>query len=267
MYKRGSVILFIIALLFAAILLAPQAASAQGFGLCVGASPQVVQGRVTQVDAGVLVLADGRRAVLEGIRLPQGRLDHAPEEARQAALSLLGAMVSGKDVTLATTPPEKDRHGRLRAQVLIGGAWVQETLLREGRARVALLPGHGECAHAFYAAEDAARSARRGIWALGAYAVRAPDAVTKDLRGTFQIVQGRVVTADVKSRRAFLNFSADWAHDFTVTISPEDMKTFRKRRVKPQLYAGKTVRVRGIIGWYRGPQIELMGPESLVVLP
>jgi hypothetical protein len=44
------------------------------------------------------------------------------------------------------------------------------------------------------------------------------------------------------------------------------MKTFRKRHVNPRDYAGKTVRERGLIDWYRGPEIELMGPESIEVL-
>lgn len=261
MHKSGLVSLL------AVLVLVPQGASGQGFGLCVGAKSQIVQAEVARVDAGILVLVDGRRAVLEGIRLPQGRQDRAPEEGGQAALALLGAMLIGKTVTLATTPPVKDRHGRLRAQVLVGGAWVQEALLREGQARVALLPAHAECATEFYAAEGAARAAARGVWALPAYGIRKPEQVTKAMVGTFQIVEGRVVVAAVKGGRGFLNFSNDWAHDFTATISPEDMKVFRKARVKPELYTGKMVRLRGIVGWYRGPQIELMGPESVVVLP
>jgi hypothetical protein len=116
-----------------------------------------------------------------------------------------------------------------------------------------------------YAAERAARAAGRGIWALAAYAVRAPDGLAHD-RDTFQIVQGKVVGAAVKSGRGYLNFSDDWAQDFTVTISPQDMKTFRKRHVDVRDYAGKTVRVRGTIDWYRGPEIELMGPESVEVV-
>jgi hypothetical protein len=148
----------------------------------------------------------------------------------------------------------------------VGGVWVQEALLQQGLARVALLPSHAQCADRLYAAEGAARAAQRGLWALAAYAVRAPQNVARD-RGTFQIVQGKVVAAAVKGGRGLINFSADWRHDFTVTIAPDDLKTFRARDVNPRDYAGKRVRVRGMIEWYRGPEIELMGPESVEVLP
>lgn len=223
-------------------------------------------GTVLRVEEnGALLLKDGRVAVLEGLRLPKGREDRAPDNAARQALSALSAMVTGKWVTLAAPAPQQDRHGRLRAQVSVSGEWVQESLLREGLARVALLPLHPQCARQMYAAEEGARSAKRGVWALGDYAVRSPDDLARD-RGTFQIVEGRIVGAVVKGGRGYLNFSADWAHDFTVTIAPEDLKTFRARDVNPRDYAGKTVRVRGVIDWYHGPEIELMGPESVEVL-
>jgi len=220
-----------------------------------------VGAQVIRVDAnGVLTLKDGRGAVLEGLRLPKGNEDGALQ-ARQA----LSGMVAGKQVALAVSPPKEDRHGHLRAQVFVNGEWVQETLLREGVARVELLPSHPQCAREMYAAEAAARTAKRGLWAFDDYAVRAPDDLVH-ARGTFQIVEGRVVSAVVKGGRAYLNFSDEWKDDFTVTISPEDMKTFKKAKVDPRDYAGKTIRVRGIIDWYRGPEIELMGPESVEVV-
>lgn len=239
---------------------------AAAFAPC--ADGEIRQGEVVRVaESGALFLKDGAVLVLEGVRLPNGRRDHAPDAEQLEARAMLGAMLRGHEVQFASNAPLKDRYGRVRAQVSVGGAWVQEVLLREGMARVALLPAHSECAAEFYAAEAAARAAARGVWALPAYGLRKPEQVTKAMVGTFQIVEGRVVAAAVKGGRGFLNFSNDWVHDFTATISPEDMKVFRKRRVKPELYAGKVVRLRGIVGWYRGPQIELMGPESVVVLP
>jgi len=223
-------------------------------------------GTVIRVDSNdALVLRDGRVAALEGIRLPKGRQDHASDDAMRQAQSTLSDLVSGKFATLAVPAPKQDRHGRLRAQVGVSGEWVQEALLREGLARVSLLPTHSQCAKEMYAAEAAARDAKRGLWALPDYAVRSPENLKRD-RGTFQIVEGKVESAVVKGGRAYLNFSGDWKNDFTVTIAPDDMKTFRKRHVNPRDYAGKTIRVRGIVDWYRGPEIELMGPESIEVL-
>jgi len=242
-------------------LLAVSSAAAAALPVCAG--PVAPLGfDVLRVDTnGVLTLKGGRTAVLEGLRLPKGNEDGA-QQTRQA----LSGMVAGAHVTLGVSVPKEDRHGRWRAQVSVNGEWVQETLLRLGLARVALLPSHPQCAREMYAAEAAARAAKRGLWAGSTYAVRSPDDLAHD-RGTFQIVQGRVIRAAVKQGRAYLNFSNDWKHDFTVTISPQDLKTFRKAKVDPRDYAGKTVRVRGMIDWYRGPEVELMGPESVEVLP
>lgn len=251
--------------LLAAFWLSATGAWASGLPQCAGApSGQTI--KVSRVGKdGSLILQDGRVAVLEGIRLPKGLEDRAPEDVARQALSALGAAVAGKYVALAVSAPKEDRHGRLRAQIAVGGAWLQEALLREGLARVALMPSHPECAAKMYAAEAAARAAKRGLWVLPAYAVRSPDGLTRD-RGTFQIVEGKVVSASVKGGRAYVNFSADWDNDFTVTIAPEDMKVFRARNVDPRNYAGKTVRVHGIIDWYHGPEIEPMGPESVEIV-
>jgi hypothetical protein len=244
------------------LLLAAVAGTAPAAGLppCMGPVVPFAAQAIRVDTNGVLTLKDGRRAVLEGLRLPRSDEDGA-QQARQA----LWGMIAGRQITLAVTPPKEDRHGRLRAQVFVNGEWAQETLLREGVARVELLPVHPQCATQLYAAEAAARAAKRGLWAFGSYAVRSPDDLAH-ARGTFQIVEGRVVGAALKGGRAYLNFSDDWKHDFTVTISPEDMKAFKKAKVDPRDYAGKTIRVRGIIDWYRGPEIELMGPESVEVV-
>lgn len=239
--------------------LAATFAHAMDLPQCAGAGTD--RGEIEHVMAGgALVLKGGRAAVLEGLLLPKPGEGGAEQSSRA-----LSAMVTGKFATLAVPAPREDRHGRLRAQVAVSGEWVQEAMLREGFARVSLLPTHSQCAKEMYEAEAAAREARRGIWALPKYAVRSPENLGRD-RGTFQIVEGKVVSAAVKGGRAYLNFSGDWKNDFTVTIAPDDMKTFRKRHVNPRDYAGKTVRVRGLIDWYRGPEIELMGPESIEVL-
>lgn len=238
---------------------AGSAANAGDLPQCAGEGTESAKvERVTE--DGALMLTGGRVATLEGVRLPK-----RGEVVGERAVRGLSAMATGKFTTLAVSAPKQDRHGRLRAHVWIGGEWVQEAMLREGWARVSLLPTHPQCAKEMYAAEAAAREARRGLWTLPEYAVRSPEDLAHD-RGTFQIVEGKVVSAVVKGGRAYLNFSDDWKNDFTVTIAPDDMKAFRKNHVNPRDYAGKTIRVRGLIDWYRGPEIELMGPESIEVL-
>ncbi|HSZ74337.1 MAG TPA: thermonuclease family protein, partial [Rhizomicrobium sp.] len=219
--------------------------------------------RVLRVDNdGTLILKDGRQAVAEGIRLPQGRADHAPDYFVTESLAALRDLVVGKTVTLKTLMPDEDRYGRLRAQITADGKWVQGEMLAEGLARVSLSPARTECSTALYGLEEKARVAKAGLWASQDYAVRTPDKLWHDL-GTFQVVEGKVLNASVHGGRAYLNFGADWRTDFTVTIAPDDMKSFRKEHIDPRDYAGKFVRVRGFLDWQNGPEIATANPEGI----
>lgn len=225
---------------------------------------------ITRVERnGVLVATDGRAMKLEGLRLPGGVLDRAPQSWADEAISALSELASGHLVTAAARVPKRDRYGRTRGQIFVtdhGEDWLQIDMLRKGLARVSIMPDRRECAAELYAAEADARSRHVGIWSQPAYAVRnAADVSGEDL-GTFQIVEGRVLNASVKSR-AYLNFGADRKTDFTATVAPEDMKTFRAANVDPASYAGKLIRVRGIVEWHGGPEIELASPDDIEVLP
>ncbi len=219
---------------------------------------------------GVLVLHDGRAVDLEGIMLPAGRRDHAPGFLAHQAIAALRGMVRHRRATLLLERPKEDRYGRLRAQVYLprepGRPWLQVALLRQGLARVNIAPDRRECAGELYAAEAQARADRVGIWAYPSYAVRTPQMLQGDT-GTFQIVEGRVVAAEIRGGRAYLNFGRDWRTDFTVTIAPDDLKLFRRLGVDPRSYAGKRVRVRGWIEMLNGPQMQIADPEAIQILP
>jgi micrococcal nuclease len=216
-----------------------------------------------------LVLADGRAVRLEGVILPAGDRDHAPNYLAEQAVATLRDLARNRDVTLAVFVPKEDRYGRLRAQVFFPQAedepWLQVAMLRRGMARVSIAPDRRECASELYAAEAYARRNHYGIWASGFYDVRSPDALD-GLTGTFQIVEGRVLSARVKNGRAYLDFGEDWRHDFKVTISPEDMKRFRDTGVDPRSYEGLTLRVRGYVDALGGPEIEVASPEAIEVV-
>lgn len=250
-----------------AALLPAQAAS---FDVCV-APTQVLSGRVARVEVnGALILDDGRAVMPEGIRLPKSAEDHASDTMAHQAIGVLSNLVRDRTITMGLRQPAEDRYARLRAQVLSDSGeqpWLQIALLKQGFARVAPMPARGECTDKFYAAEAEARAARGGLWALPAYAVRTADHVPPSDGGTFQIVQGRVLTADLKEGRAYLDFGLDWKTDFTVTIAPDDMPAFRTANVDPRGFAGKMVRVRGIVDQRSGPEIEVATPLAIEVLP
>src|SRR5579862_8999195 len=78
---------------------------------------------------GIIVLADGRSARLEGVLLPTGASDHGPATLAQEAIAALADMTTNRIVDLTAVPPAKDRYGRIRAQVTVhtngGAAWLQ----------------------------------------------------------------------------------------------------------------------------------------------
>ena len=214
----------------------------------------------------VLVLRDGRAVHMEGIRIPHASADRAPGYIADQAFDAVSALAKGQDLSVTAVAPKEDRYDRVRGQVFGNEAWIQQALLLAGMARVDIAPDRTECAADLYAAEGEARAASRGLWAVPAYQVRTPDTLGADT-GTFQIVQGTVFSAEVKDGRAYIDFGADYKTDFTVTISPEDMANFRSQSVDPRLYAGKTIRVRGIVQQFNGPEIEIANPEQVEVLP
>jgi len=253
-------------LAFAAFFGVAAQAEAAAVPACAGMA-EISGARVNRAEKnGDIVLDDGRAAVAEGIRLPQGAADHAPDFLAQQAMAALKEFTVGRKVDFYVHVPKQDRYDRLRAQVIFPEAdqdnWLQTALLDRGLARVEIAPDRPECAAELYAAERAARQAKLGIWISSAYAVRTPDNLAADI-GTFQIVQGTVLQTSVVNGRAYLNFGQDWKTDFTVSISPDDMKNFTAAGIDPRSYQGKTVRVRGIVQQLNGPEIDIATPLAI----
>lgn len=218
-------------------------------------------------DHGVLMLRDGRSIKLEGLLWPAGEPDGAPAAIRRQATAGLKQLVAGRALAVRTRAPKRDRYDRLRGQVVLGdGTWVQRAILLQGLARVSPAPDRAECARELYAAEAQARAAHRGLWTYPAYAVRTPESLRWRDLGTFQIVEGAVQNVAVRGSRAYLNFGRNWRTDFTVTISPEDMKRFGAAGIDPYGYAGKRLRVRGWIDRLNGYEIEATNPAQIEVL-
>jgi endonuclease YncB( thermonuclease family) len=231
-------------------------------------SVEIADVRVAAVtDDGTLALAGGRKLKLEGILLPEGRFDRAPGAYRERAIAALASLAEGRSIVAAAQSPLQDRYGRIEAQIVLSqnpdNGWLQVAMLERGLARVFITPERPECADELFAAERKARGEGNGIWSSSAYAVRTPETLSKRDTGTFQIVQGKVVSAAVKGGRAYLDFGADWRSDFTATVAPGGMKLFRKSGIDPRTYAGQTVRVRGWIDEYHGPEIEIAAPQDI----
>lgn len=229
------------------------------------------------VDGDTLVLEDGRQVRLVGTqapKLPLGRKNFPTWPLAPQSASKLSAMTSGQMVTLKYGGARIDRHGRVLAHLFLDdGTWVQRAMVAAGMARFYSFADNRQCTGALLSAEQAARSAGRGIWADPFYAIRRAEDVAslEKLVGTFQLVEGRVHDAEMIRGRLYLNFGADWRDDFTVTVPPTGVKLFAKGAwadliATPSRLVGQKIRVRGWIDSFNGPQIEASHPEQIEVL-
>lgn len=241
----------------------PTAGMAMPLPDCAG-DVAIAEAKIVRVEKnGVLILKDGRAAILEGLRLPGADRPAAP--IAQQALAELRALALGQGLTLTSTQPKIDRYGRMRVQVF-GSVWLQIELLKQGLARVSIPPDRQECSPDFYEAEADARNAGRGVWALTEFAVLPAQAFAAP-SGSFQLVQGRVVNVASHDGRVFLDFSQDYRKGFSVIIAPEDRRPFRNSDLVPEDLVGREVRVRGIVEDFNGRrEMALSNPRQIELI-
>ena len=221
------------------------------------------------IDGDTVVLADGRQVRLVGIqapKLPLGRPDFVPWPLADRAKAALADIALGRTVGLGFGGRRMDRHGRWLAHLLApGGVWVQGELLTRGLARVYSFADNRALAEEMLALEGAARDAGRGIWADPFYRVRAPEEADAET-DSFQLVEGRVLSAVVVRGRGYLNFGPDWRSDFTLAIDPQSRRLFEAEGRAVESYTGLRVRARGWLKSFNGPMIEITHPEQIEVL-
>ena len=252
----------------ASLLAAPMAAACEGLR-------DGPRGTVSQiVDGDTLLLDNGQVVRLVGIQAPKlalGRVGFADWPKGEAAKTELADLVLNKKVQLRFGGEEKDRYGRLLAQVYLAddpGGWAQQAMLDAGMARVYSFVDNRACLAELMGAEGRARSMALGIWSDPYYSVRRADrpAAMLSLAGHFELVEGRVLLAERSQGRVFLNFGRLWKEDFTVVIDSAALKTFSVESLDPEKLGGALVRVRGWLDSVDGPRIDVTHPEQIEVL-
>lgn len=208
-------------------------------------------------DGRTVTLADGREVRLLGIEAG------GDGEA-------LRRLVAGQTLRLAFpegADRQTDRYGRLAAFAFLPEAQdsVQRLLVAEGAARVAARAGGRLCAEPLLAAENAARAARRGLWADPNFAPLAAENLTGlgAARGHFALVEGQVLSVRESGATIYVNFGRRWTRDFTVIILKRQKRTFAAAGIDVDRLQGRRIRVRGVIEQRGGPVIQAMVPEQI----
>jgi endonuclease YncB( thermonuclease family) len=225
------------------------------------------------IDGRTFVLSDGRVVRLAAVGAPavpgEGLAFRTSPAFADSAKAALAKLVFGRTVQLRVSGPGVDRYGRVVAQVFDQAfdqeRWIQGELVRMGLARVESVVENRGMILAMQKIEDAARAARVGIWSDSRYGVRTPEDTHRTLN-RFEIVEGRVLAAEQIDGRIYLNFGPDWRNDFTVSVAPADVRTFRREGIDLLAMAGQRVRVRGWIRSYNGPVIDVTHPEQIQLI-
>lgn len=206
-------------------------------------------------DGRTLMLADGRELRLAGI-----------ETAGHGA-DALRALADGQILHLRSTSPGTDRYGRLIAYAALPGATttLQEALLAQGEALVSARIGEKTCSETLLAAEKAARTGKRGLWADPNFAPLSSEnlAGLDAARGRFALVEGRVLSVRESGATIYMNFGRRWTRDFTVTLLKRQQRTFAAAGLDVKQLEGRSIRVRGVIERRGGPIIDAAAPEQI----
>lgn len=267
----------------AAALLCLATAAASASEACAPPQTGAMHGVVRVIDGETLLLDSGEDVRLIGALAPKpDTLSVEPRDVKprdwppaRDALAALEALVADRSVTLRTEGQPRDRYGRALAQVYAGragpdrtGVWVQENLIRNGHARAYALPGNAGCLGALLKAETEARAAKRGLWVQDVYRVRSASEVDALLRlaGRFTLVEGRVAQVTRAQRTTYINFGADWRHDFTASLASAIIERSNDGAKRVAALAGRSVRVRGWIERHNGPMIMLSSLDEIEVL-
>jgi endonuclease YncB( thermonuclease family) len=220
------------------------------------------EGRVAAVlDARTFRLDDEREVRLAGIELTQ--------ETAARGSEILTALIGNREVTLHGPDDKPDRYGRQPAFVFAKGSRIsiQSELLARGEALMSPTITDTPCLDALLAAEAAARTAGRGIWAGSAALKNAerPDDILAG-KGRFAVVEGTISSARLAGATFYVNFGRRWTRGFAVTISRRMMASFEAAGIDLKSLKDKRVRVRGWVGQRGGPRIEASHPGQIELI-
>lgn len=233
-------------------------ATMPALAVCGDAASVSVARDAMAIDARTLRLPDGAHVRLAGVE----RLGSADEtDVRRA----LGDIIQGQELQIHAAD-KPDRYGRQVAFVFMSGSKepLQGALLGQGDLVAAGSVSQKECANYLMKQENAARTAKRGLWneSDAIKSAEMPGDILAQL-GRFVVVQGRVSSVRESGATIYVNFGRRWTRDFALTVSKRRLRDFEAAEMKLKSLEGRIVRVRGFVEQRGGPRIEAFEPGQI----
>jgi len=199
------------------------------------------------IDGDSVVLSNGKHVRLIGINAPERGRDGTPSQPIAAkARARLAALAESRRVKLVFEQEREDRHGRWLAHLeLPDGVRVAQVLLREGLVWTMAVSPNLERLSENLEAEKAARTARRGVWGVSAYAATPANRLNNKSTG-FRFIEGTVQRRTQKHHVIYFELTPQ----VSLLVSKGDWKNYFSGH--PSDLVGRKIIARGWLTESRG---------------
>lgn len=204
---------------------------------------------------------------LVGIDAPDRRGKYSPvEPLADRAAEYLETLIGGRDIRIEHDTEKYDKYGRMLGYVFVDNLFINEMMVKEGLAKTLVIKPNDKYADILQAAEDTAKTERKGIWAdpssfrppngNGKFLIKPEDAEKYVWKRV--VVRGKLSLSRHTDKVIVLGMEGG----FSVVIFKSDLKNFSFFGIDPAVYyVNKSVEVVGKVSLYRDkPQIIVDHP-------
>lgn len=221
------------------------------------------------IDGDTFLTTDGRMVRFIGIDCPEVDYRQGDDEyfAREA-FEYTRQVLEGNKVFLEYDASLEDDYGRVLAYVFLAdGTFFNARLLREGYARLFIVPPDIKYLELFKKATREAREEFRGLWgwweSILLPVISWQEA--EDYFGQEVIVKGKIVNTFDTGEVIFLNFHPEFWDTLSVVIFDEELNKFDYNPVEYLL--DKEVMIKGQVREYNGvPEIIVDDPLQVFLM-
>ncbi|MBI3399092.1 MAG: thermonuclease family protein [Deltaproteobacteria bacterium] len=236
-------------------------------------SERTTKGNNTQHSRAVAVIDGDTIEIKGGIRIRYLGVD-TPEIGQpfyEEAKNKNKELVLGKTVRLEICKAEPtDKYGRILAYVYTDQTFVNRTLLREGYARILIIPPCGDDKEEeFRRYQKEAMEKKIGLWSKKKKKIITKDFIPASDAARFiderKAIYGRVIAVQEGRKALFLEIGNSIKTGLRGVIFKQDVKNFEDDGINPlSYYRGKEVVVYGKIKMYKGsPEIVIGSPSQI----